>query len=495
MTGCIMVQGTMSNVGKSIIAAALCRIFAQDGFRVCPFKSQNMALNSFVTHDGKEMSRAQVLQAAAARVDPDVRMNPILLKPTGDMGSQVIVNGEPIGNLPAAEYFKMKRSLMPKIREAFDSLAAEFDIIVIEGAGSPAEINLRQDDIVNMGLAEMVDAPVILVGDIDPGGVFAQLYGTMELLSEDERRRVVGTVINKFRGDIELLKPGLKQIEELTKVPVLGVLPYMNLNLEDEDSLSDELNRNDTGRLLDVAVIRLPHIANYTDITPLTFHPAFGVRYVVDPEQLGVPDLIILPGTKSTINDIKWLGETGFSAKIIRACERGVAILGICGGYQILGESISDPYGAEAAAGANVDGLGLLPIETVFENEKIMCRSVATCGGEFSGVEITGYQTHNGRTVLKDNKGAHAFCEVEGEGAEGAVCGDVYGTYLHGLFDNGRLVTALADKLLIKKGKEPMGLDPKDYCDIREKELNRLADVVRENLSMDEIYGAMGISR
>ena len=493
MAKCIMVQGTMSNVGKSIIAAALCRIFVQDGYRVAPFKSQNMALNSCVTPDGREMSRAQVLQAAAAKVDPDVRMNPILLKPTGDMGSQVVVNGESIGNYPAREYFKMKRSLVPRIMESYESLASEYDIIVIEGAGSPAEINLRQDDIVNMGLAAMVDAPVILVGDIDPGGVFAQLYGTMELLSNEERDRVVGTIINKFRGDIELLRPGLSQIEELTGVPVLGVVPFMKLTLEDEDSLSAELCRNDQDRDIDVAVIRLPHIANYTDITPLSSHPAMGVRYVEDPDRLGEPDMIILPGTKSTIADMEWLRKTGLSEGVIKACENGSVVLGICGGYQLLGESIFDPHGAEAEAGTRALGLGLLPVETVFSEDKILCSNKAVCSGAFDGVAIRGYQTHNGRTEKKDGAFASHFCELEDGSCEGTVLKNVYGTYLHGLFENGRLTTALADMLLVKKGLSPMGLAPMDFYDIREKQLDELADAVRAGVDIPAIYKSLQV--
>ena len=277
---CIMVQGTMSGAGKSLLCAALCRIFAQDGYRVAPFKSQNMALNSFVTRNGAEMGRAQVVQAQAAGVEPDVRMNPILLKPSSDVGSQVIVNGKARGQMPAAAYFKMKRSLIPDILEAYNSLAAENDIIVIEGAGSPAEINLKADDIVNMGLAKLVDAPVLLAGDIDRGGVFAQLYGTVELLEADERARIRGLIINKFRGDVEILRPGLAMLEEKTQLPVLGVVPYLRVEIEDEDSLSDRLDTKAAVKPLDIAILRLPHVSNFTDFIPLEQHPLLGVRYV-----------------------------------------------------------------------------------------------------------------------------------------------------------------------------------------------------------------------
>ena len=290
MAKCIMVQGTMSGAGKSLLVTALCRIFTQDGYRVAPFKSQNMALNSYVTADGLELGRAQAAQAEAAGIPCDVRMNPILLKPSSDTGSQLIVMGEVRGQYDAKEYFRMKRALIPEIMKAYNSLAEEHDIIVIEGAGSPAEINLRQDDIVNMGLAELVNAPVILAGDIDRGGVFAQLYGTVALLQPEERKRVIGTVINKFRGDVELLRPGLRQLEELTSLPVLGVIPWMKIDIDDEDSLAPRLEKTAAaGRPLDIAVIRLPHVSNFTDFSPLEEHPAVGVRYVNRVEQLGKP--------------------------------------------------------------------------------------------------------------------------------------------------------------------------------------------------------------
>ena len=319
---CIMVQGTMSGAGKSLLCAALCRIFAQDGYRVAPFKSQNMALNSFVTRNGAEMGRAQVVQAQAAGVEPDVRMNPILLKPSSDVGSQVIVNGKARGQMSAADYFRMKRSLIPDILEAYNSLAAENDIIVIEGAGSPAEINLKADDIVNMGLAKLVDAPVLLAGDIDRGGVFAQLYGTVELLEADERARIRGLIINKFRGDVEILRPGLAMLEEKTQLPVLGVVPYLRVEIEDEDSLSDRLDTKAAVKPLDIAILRLPHVSNFTDFIPLEQHPLLGVRYVQRTRQLGAPDLVILPGTKNTMDDLRWLRESGLEAAVLRLSSR-----------------------------------------------------------------------------------------------------------------------------------------------------------------------------
>ena len=332
---CIMVQGTMSGAGKSLLCTALCRIFAQDGYKVAPFKSQNMALNSFVTRAGLEMGRAQVVQAQAAGVEPDVRMNPILLKPSSDVGSQVIVNGEVRGDMPARAYFRQKKTLIPEILRAYESLAQEYDILVIEGAGSPAEINLKADDIVNMGLAKLVDAPVLLVGDIDRGGVFAQLFGTVELLEPDERARIKGLVINKFRGDVGILRPGLAMLEEKTHLPVFGVVPYLKVDIEDEDSLSDRLQVKNAVKPLDAAIVRLPHISNFTDFMPLEQHPLLGVRYVQTTRELGTPDCVILPGTKNTVDDLLWLRQCGLEAAISKLAQRGTPVLGVCGGYNV----------------------------------------------------------------------------------------------------------------------------------------------------------------
>ena len=315
----IMIQGTMSNAGKSLLCAGLCRIFQQDGYRVAPFKSQNMALNSFITADGGEMGRAQVVQAEAAGIAPDVRMNPILLKPTTDVGSQVIVNGQVLGNMRAMEYYRRKREFLPAVLDAYRSLDAEYDIIVIEGAGSPAEINLKQEDIVNMGLAKLVDAPVLLVGDIDRGGVFAQLYGTVALLEPEERARIKGTVINKFRGDRAILEPGLRTLETLCGVPVAGVVPYVHVDVDDEDSLTERFLSGGERKLLDIAVIRLPRISNFTDVSPFERYENVSVRYVERVSELHDPDMILLPGTKSTISDLQWLRQSGLEAAICKA--------------------------------------------------------------------------------------------------------------------------------------------------------------------------------
>ena len=439
MAKCIMVQGTMSGAGKSLLCTALCRIFAQDGLRVAPFKSQNMALNSFVTPDGLELGRAQAVQAEAAGIECDVRMNPILLKPSSDTGSQLIVMGEVRGQYDARDYFKMKKGLIPEILAAYEGLAAENDVIVIEGAGSPAEINLREDDIVNMGLAELVNAPVLLAGDIDRGGVFAQLYGTVALLREDERRRVIGTVINKFRGDVELLRPGLTQLEALTGVPVLGVVPWLRVDIDDEDSLAPRLRRETADRALDVAVVRLPHISNFTDFAPLEEHPAIGVRYVNQTDRLGTPDLLILPGTKNTMGDLNWLRESGLADEILRLHQAGTPILGVCGGYQMLGRTLSDPDGVELRG--SLPGLGLLDAETVFTDDKTRTRKHGVClSGPLAGAALTGYEIHMGRTETN----AAPFCRFSDGGTDGAVSGAVSGTYLHGLFDSGEAVEKLA---------------------------------------------------
>ena len=484
----IMIQGTMSSAGKSLLVTALCRIFRQDGYRVAPFKSQNMALNSYVTPDGLELGRAQAVQAEAAGLECDVRMNPILLKPNSDMGSQLIVNGEVRGNYPAAEYFRMKKSLIPDILSAYESLSSENDMIVIEGAGSPAEINLRADDIVNMGLAELVNAPVLLVGDIDRGGVFAQLYGTAALLRPEERARLEGLVINKFRGDQELLRPGLCQIEDLTGIPVLGVIPWTDADIDDEDSLSPRFNRRAAAdAVLDLAVIRLPHISNFTDFAPLEACPAVGLRYVDRAEKLGRPDLLILPGTKNTISDLQWLRKVGLAEAVLSLAEADVPILGICGGFQMMGKTIRDPEALES--GDSSDGLGLLPCETVFFRQKVRTRRNALVEtGPFSGVGLTGYEIHMGST---ENFGAAAFSRFSDGTADGAQCGNRFGTYLHGLFDSGAMITALTDWLASRKGISLLETASVPTAAYRQQQYDLLADLVRNNLDLDRVYRIM----
>ena len=486
----IMVQGTMSGAGKSLLCAALCRIFAQDGYRVAPFKSQNMALNSFVTRDGLEMGRAQVVQAQAAGVEPDVRMNPILLKPSSDTGSQVIVGGEVRGQMSAAAYFRMKRQLIPEILAAFGSLSEEADIVVIEGAGSPAEINLKADDIVNMGLARLVDAPVLLAGDIDRGGVFAQLYGTVALLEPEERARIAGLVINKFRGDVDILRPGLAMLEEKTGLPVLGVVPYLHVEIEDEDSLSERLNARDAVKPLDVAVIRLPHISNFTDFIPLEQHELLGVRYVQRARELGAPDLVILPGTKNTMEDLLWLRQSGLEAAVRRLAQAQTPVLGVCGGYQMLGQTLDDPAGTESGKPLSLAGLGLLPTRTTFDAQKrrTQARAVAL-GAPFAGARMTGYEIHNGRTTVN----GEPFCRLADGTPEGCVCPNVFGTYLHGLFDSGELTQALVKLLCARKGISPKETRPASMAEYRQAQFDLLADGVRKALDMGAVYRAMGM--
>lgn len=484
----IMVQGTMSGAGKSLLCAGLCRVFAQDGYRVAPFKSQNMALNSYVTRNGLEMGRAQVVQAQAAGAEPDVRMNPVLLKPSSDTGSQVIVMGEVRGQMAAAEYFRYKRKLFPEVLSAFDSLAEENDIIVIEGAGSPAEINLRSDDIVNMGLALRVNAPVLLAGDIDRGGVFAQLYGTVALLQPEERDRIAGLVINKFRGDLDILRPGLSMLEERTGKPVLGVVPYLKVDIDDEDSLAPRLTREDAHKPLDAAVVRLPRISNFTDFTPLEEHPQIGVRYVDDPRKLGTPDLLVLPGTKSTAGDLLWLRQNGLEAAIQKLAASGTPVLGVCGGYQMLGEVIHDPEGVEHGCAGSLRGMGLLPVETTFLPEKSRTRVRATVlSGPLAGAGLDGYEIHMGRTEVRGSP----FCVLEDGRPDGCAQGSVWGTYLHGLFDSGELVQKLAALLCARRGLEPDMAQAMSHAAYQQTQLDLLAEGVRRALDMENIYRIM----
>ena len=488
----IMIQGTMSNAGKSLLAAGLCRVLKQDGYRVAPFKSQNMALNSFITRDGGEMGRAQVVQAEAAGIEPDTRMNPILLKPTTDVGSQVIVNGQVRGNMQAMEYFRRKRDYIPAVLDAYNSLNSEYDVIVIEGAGSPAEINLKQDDIVNMGLAKLVDAPVLLVGDIDRGGVFAQLYGTVALLEEDERRRIKGVVVNKFRGDRAILEPGLKTLEELCGIPVAGVIPYTHVDIDDEDSLTERFDRSKERKLLDIAVIRVPRISNFTDFSPFEHYENVSLRYVDQVSDLHQPDMILLPGTKSTIADLRWLRQSGLEAAILKAADAGTLIFGVCGGYQMLGEELRDPAGEESGTPGTLRGLGLLPTVTTFNAEKHLTQTEAmTAAGPFAGARLTGYEIHAGRTEVR----GEGFCTLADGTPEGCVQGNVFGTYLHGLFDTGELTEKLTAFLCSRKGLDPAGADLIPMEQYRQQQFDKLADGVRAALDMPAVYAAMGLQK
>ena len=495
MAKAIMVQGTMSNAGKSLLAAGLCRIFKQDGYRVAPFKSQNMALNSFITEDGLEMGRAQVMQAEAAGIKPSVLMNPILLKPTNDVGSQVIVNGEVLGTMSARDYFKYKKSLVPDIMKAYNALASENDIIVIEGAGSPAEINLKEEDIVNMGMAKMAKAPVLLVGDIDRGGVFAQLIGTVELLEEDEKAMVKGLIINKFRGDKTILDPGVEMLEERSKIPVVGVTPYLDIQVEDEDSLTERFDRKQEAGVIDIAVIRTPRISNFTDFNPFESIQGVSLRYVKHPRDLHSPDMIILPGTKNTMGDLIWMRESGMEAAVLKEASRGKLIFGVCGGYQMLGETLSDPHGVEN--GGSMKGMGLLPMETVFAEKKTRTRVHGHFGqlsGVFaplSGAEIEGYEIHMGESILKENAGTATKITDSVSGIkkeEGAFAGNVCGTYIHGVFDKEESAEAIIRVIGEKKGIDVENMTGVDFAAFKEQQYDILAAELRKHLDMKKIY-------
>lgn len=526
----IMVQGTMSGAGKSLIAAGLCRIFAQDGLAVAPFKSQNMSLNSAVTPHGFEIGRAQTLQAQACGIPAEPAMNPILLKPTTDVGSQVVVMGKPVANMAARDYFKYKTSLIPTVRAAYDDLASRHDVVVIEGAGSPAEINLKHNDIVNMGMAKMAASPVLLVGNIDCGGVFAQLVGTHALLEDDERRMLKACVINKFRGDVTLLRPGLDELERRMGVSVAGVVPYTPLDLDDEDGFSAMQGTGGANALLDIAVVRLPHISNFTDFDALAALPEVRVRYVSHAEELGHPDLVVVPGTKATLGDLAWLRACDLDAALRQHAVAGGLVLGICGGYQMLGLEIHDPLGMEG--GGRQEGLGLLPVRTTFTQEKTLCSSAGATlqlAGPFadlSNLDIAGYQIHMGQTTLE---GGMPFClladtndaagntvqaftcvggndtvydqrgctrcngKLSGDAAQpayedGCVAGTVMGTYLHGLFDSVAFTQTLIDMLLARKGMSGARINAQDRAARREQQLDMLADTLRTSLDMELVY-------
>lgn len=494
MSKVIMVQGTMSNAGKSLIVAGLCRIFKEDGYRVAPFKSQNMALNSYITKNGHEIGRAQAVQAMACGIEPTVAMNPILLKPTTDVGSQVIVNGKPIGNMPAKEYFAYKKQLIPEIMAAYEKLSMDYDIIVVEGAGSPAEINLKSDDIVNMGLAKMLDAPVLLVGDIDRGGVFAQLYGTVELLEEDEKERICGLIINKFRGDRSILEPGIRMIEDKCKKNVVGVIPYMNVDIEEEDSLSERFeNTNVMDKnigTIRVCVIKLPRMSNYTDFAPLEADLRINLWYASNYHDIESADWVIIPGSKNTIADLSWMRANGIEAAVKKAAAKGKLITGICGGYQMLGNTIIDEEGVESADGQNIiRGMELLDANTVFNQEKRTVQSKGTfCADglleELQGNEVSGYEIHMGRTTCA--KGMELLQLDNGE-MDGCIKDTVFGTYFHGILENAVVVEHILRYLCEKKGimLENAKLSYEDY---REQQFDHLAKEMRANLDMQEIY-------
>ncbi len=503
----LMVQGTASHVGKSVMVSALCRIFRQDGFRVAPFKAQNMSNNSYVTADGGEIGRAQAVQADAAGVEARVEMNPILLKPEADHISQVVVMGRPLLSAKAKDYFGLKPQLWEAVRTSLDSLRADFDIVVVEGAGSPAEINLKKNEIVNMRVARYANAPVLLCGDIDRGGIFAFFVGTLELLEPEERELIKGFIINKFRGDPNLLTDGITWLEERTGIPVAGLVHYYrDIHIPEEDSVAlDDAPAAPSQAVLDVAVIQLPHISNFDDFDPLARHSGVELRYVDSVDQLGRPDLVILPGTKTTIPDLAWMNQQGLSQAVKELHAGGAAVIGVCGGYQMLGTKVSDPEHIESSI-TELDGLGLLDLTTVFEGSKethrIKGRVVAATGllAGASGMSVSGYEIHMGRTVgegisppfrIEDR----ADVPVEGAGElDGALdaSGSVMGTYIHGLFHNGELRTAMLKELARRKGVSLP--DVTNELDL-DREYDKLADWVRSSLDMDLVYRMSGLSR
>lgn len=494
MAKSLMVQGTASDAGKSIIVAGLCRIFKQDGLRVVPFKSQNMALNSFITKKGYEMGRAQVFQAEAAQVEPDVRMNPVLLKPTSDKKSQVIFMGEVLTDMDAIDYHEFKQELLPKIKDVYQELYNENDIVVLEGAGSPAEINLNDRDIVNMGMARLVDAPVVLVADIDKGGVFASIYGTIKLIPEEDRVRIKGVIINKFRGDVALLQSGIDMIEDLTQVPVLGVVPYAQLDIDSEDSVSlvQKSRRFNREKDLDVAVVSLKRMSNFTDFHSLEIQPDVSLRYVMKGDAIGNPDLLILPGSKNTIEDMLYIRESGLEEQLQQCLEQGTRIFGICGGYQILGKYLEDPFGVESSL-KELDGLGFLDIRTTFQATKRTNQVKAKREGQM----LEGYEIHMGETILGSEMTPFSKILLENgkvtERADGAIGygGQVQGTYLHGIFDNMAWTRMYLNEIRLAKGLEPIQEELESLETFKNKEYDKLADILRKSIDIDAIYQIM----
>jgi len=486
-----MVLGTGSSVGKSVITAGLCRVLKNRGMKVAPFKSQNMALNSYITKNGKEMGRAQVVQAEAAKIEPDVRMNPILLKPSADKMAQVIINGKVFKNMTAVEYDAFKPELKNKIKAIYEDLSNDNDVIILEGAGSPAEINLRENDIVNMGMAEISNSPAILVGDIDKGGVFASLYGTYELLSSEEKKRIKGVIINKFRGDVKLLEPGLRQLEDLINIPVLGVLPYFDIQIEDEDSVSDRFRRISTKGEITVEVLYLPHVSNFTDFNIFETFEDVNLNYIMPGEHISNPDLLIIPGSKNTIEDLIYLRNSGLEEQILRAGRKGATIFGVCGGYQMLGNSLKDPYHTESNV-EEVNGLGLLDIDTVFEKEKTTTQVEGFI--KETGKKIKGYEIHMGKTYLKDTVTPYlTITNKLGEEVaieDGAINKNkqVIGTYVHGIFDDLEYTREFINELRLKKGlKEINEKNIETYEAFKNAEYERLAKLLEENLDIDKI--------
>lgn len=502
----IMLQGTASNVGKSIITTGLCRIFKQDGYNVIPFKSQNMALNSFITKEGLEMGRAQVSQAEACGIDPIADMNPILLKPNGNNKSQVIVRGKVVGDMSSKEYHEYKLQLTEVLGDIFEEFEEKYDVVVMEGAGSCAEINLMERDISNMGMAEIANAPVIIIGDIDRGGVFASLAGTMLLLPDEYKKRVKGVIINKFRGRKELLDSGIKMLEDIIKVPVLGVLPYTDIKIEEEDSVTTRFKQKVNKGDIHIEVVRTPHMSNFTDFNIFETQEDVSLRYVDFGESFGDPDIVIIPGTKSTIDDLMFLRKNGLENQIKELHRRGKLIIGICGGYQMLGKVLKDPYHVENDL-EEVEGIGLLDVETTFEMEKTTTQVKAILDENFhgylenlSGKEVSGYEIHMG--ITKRNENSNNFVTVKQKleqkvnyqvGSVNKEC-NVFGTYLHGIFDDIDFTRTILNNIRKMKNLEPIESNVKSFKEFKNQQYDKLADYLREHLDMEKIYEIMSES-
>jgi len=525
MSKALMIQGTCSGAGKSLITAGLCRVFRDLGINVAPFKAQNMALNSFITREGGEIGRAQALQAEAAGVEPSTDMNPILLKASGEAGSQVILNGRVYGNMKAVDYYAFKEEAWKAVKGAYDRLSGRYELIVIEGAGSPAEINLMDDEIVNMRMARYAGAPVILVGDIDRGGVFASLYGTVELLRQWKMRDgrgqvksyadyIKGFIINKFRGDLEILRPGLRMIEDKTGIPVIGVINYYgDPGLQEEDGIPIErlkrfkrLERLERLKPLKIVVLGLRYISNFTDFDPFLYEPDVDLVYSLREEDIGTADLLIIPGSKNTVDDLLFLRENGIEECIRSAVKKGTPLIGICGGYQMLGRKIYDPHGVEGSM-REVDGMGLLNVVTTLEKEKTTCQVVARLinyspkwfnivqdSSKFG--DLKGYEIHMGSTT--GDVGLFSISRITDHASrttellDGSIRGNVWGTYIHGIFDNDHLRRSILNALRARKGLDPID-EVINYHKLRDDALNRWAEIVRRHVDVCFILRLLGL--
>jgi len=500
----LMIQGTASSSGKSLLTTALCRILRADGYQVAPFKAQNMSNNSYVTADGLEMGRAQVVQAYAAGLQPDVRMNPVLLKPTSDKKSQVVLRGKPAFTMDASSWHSTRETLRDTIRSCYHSLQKEFDIMVIEGAGSPAEINLKKGDVVNMGMARMADAPVIIVGDIDRGGVFASLVGTLQLLDEDERKRVKGFIINKFRGDVTLLQSGFEQLEAITDVAVLGVVPMIDHAIDDEDGVSQRLAKQSTAmQEIDICAIRLPHISNYTDVIPLERVPGVTLRWCDSAAAIAKPDIIILPGTKATIADLTAIQKTGIAARIQEFAHNGGLVFGICGGFQMLGNDIYDPSHVESSQ-TKARGLALLDMTTEFDTEKHTTQiTLEIHSADSSPLRLLhgqcgpGYEIHMGRSTYGPLSVPFTYSSdtnnTRWQSGITNATGTIAGTYAHGFFDAAAIATNFVNSLRTHKGLAPLEDQLVERMNSLTADIDALAAVVRKSVDIDKIYKIAGL--